>query len=108
MRRRDEDDLCVLLFECGLVSGCNYCQHSTFVFGANTLFVAMRSLLGRFNPFGKVTEVSSVHLLNADSPMLVNPSGNVTEVSSEECSNAESPTLVSPPGKVTEVSHVQL
>ena len=58
-----------------------HCRYSTFVVDANTLFEMISALLFRFNPFGKVTEVSSVHLLNADSPMLVNPSGNVTEVS---------------------------
>ena len=84
MRRRDEDDLCVLLFECGLglVSGCNYYQqYSTLVFDGNTIFVATRSLLGRFNPFGKITDVSPVHPANAPPSMLVNPSGKVTEVS---------------------------
>ena len=71
---------------------------------ANTLFEMISALLSRFNPFGKVTEVSPKQCANAPSPMLVNPSGRVTEVSPEQYSNAHTPMLVNPSGNVTEVT----
>ena len=63
---------------------------------ANALFEAMSSLVSRFNPFGKVTEVSPSHPKNASTPMLVNPSGKVTEVSPLHPENAYFPMLVNP------------
>ena len=95
----------LLLFEFGIILPVFY---FCVVVDANALFEAMSSLVSRFNPFGKVTEVSPSHPKNASTPMLVNPSGKVTEVSPVHQENAYSPMLVNPSGKVTEVSPVHL